>query len=273
MRLETTWTMVSKVEPFYYMLWKIMYELPKWVRYGIEIIILLMAVVLLFWLANRIVVILSYVLERGIGGIISGIQVLLILPDRWLDAERKEHLVRMDEELGVIGRSMVRAIQQVRLWLLDRANLNPAVKRKWLMISFLILFVLALLPEIQIIKRMNESYQEPFCIVQAELMHIEELLTPRMDEYPELFATAEVENEVEEIYLELNEKGKAGANIRIEPSLEADSIGIINSANKILYLGEKYYDGTRYWLKVEIDDGVIVGWLSEILVQQKEIEI
>lgn len=178
--------------------------------------------------------------------------------------------MRIDDNLNSVGKKLREMIQYAKNLL--KENKIMINKRK-VEVIFLVLFAAAILPEFQAVQSLNERYRTVFCIVQNKLDDFEHALTPKIDEYPELFKKKDKDEntgtDVQEIYLQLNEKGENGANIRVGPSLDDESITVINTDNSILYLGEKQYDGTRYWLKVQIDDGEIIGWLSGNLVEIK----
>lgn len=272
-KLEIIWGILNKAEPFYYMLWKMMYAMPVWVRNGIEIAIILYVLHLSLSIVRQMVRFLCFGLEKLTGGIICGLQYLLILPFKWSGEKLKNNLAWMDENLNLAGAKLTEAMQKAQTFLKEKKFMKN--KGRHLYVSaFIILFIAALIPRLAIIKSLNERYRTSFCIVQNQLDNFEQVLAPRINEYPEIFKEKSkdeeenTEEEVQEIYLELNQKGENGANIRKGPSLDDEIISVINSENKILYMNEKEDDGTRYWLKVQIDDK-ITGWLSGNLVQVK----
>ena len=80
--------------------------------------------------------------------------------------------------------------------------------------------------------------------------------------------------EKELIYIQLNERGKRGANIRSETNLDHDNniIGGVNAESEILYCNEWTYDGERYWIRVYIPDDDLEGWLSGNLIEGEQLE-
>lgn len=173
----------------------------------------------------------------------------------------------MDDQLNLVGSRLVEVMQKTGRKMKEKKIITNQVW-KWGIIIFVLLETLAIMPQSKMVQSFNPQYKSLFLFVQNQLNNIEDILTPEIERYPELYETKEESTEeVETVnYLELNEKGKTGANIRKDPSLDADSVLVINADNTIQYLGERQFDGTRYWLKVQIDNGLAVGWLSENLV-------
>ena len=248
--------------------------MPIWIRYAIEIVLILLGFCLFLYIAKKIGCFLCFILQKILGGIISGIQYLLILPFKWSNDSVKSSLAGVDEKLNLAGNRLIEIMQRAQTWFKGK---KIVISKRQRLIVFVVLFIATILPEFQAIQSLNDRYRTIFCIAQNQVTKFERALTPRIDEYPELFKEKDEEEDteivVQEIYLQLNQKGENGANVRRGPSLDDESIIVVNSENTILYLGEKQYDGTRYWLKVKIDDTEINGWLSGNLVQTKLDEI
>ena len=85
-------------------------------------------------------------------------------------------------------------------------------------------------------------------------------------------AAAEEEAKIP-VYIQLNEKGKLGANIRQEPSLGAEVVGGVKGGSEILYQYQwECDDDERYWIKVYIPSDEVEGWLSGKLVDSAQLE-
>lgn len=80
--------------------------------------------------------------------------------------------------------------------------------------------------------------------------------------------------EKEPVYVQLNERGKRGSNIRSETDLDNDNniIGGVNAESEILYCNEWIHDGERYWIRVYIPDDDVEGWLSGNLIEREQLE-
>lgn len=266
-KLEIIWMTESKIELFYYMLWKILYSLPIWIRYGIELLVLLLCGCLALWAIKRIGYFGIFFFEKLFGYVISGVKYLISFPFDWKNDKLHIRLTRMDDQLNLVGSRLVEVMQKTGRKMKEKKIITNQVW-KWGIIIFVLLETLAIMPQSKMVQSFNPQYKSLFLFVQNQLNNIEDILTPEIERYPELYETKEESTEeVETVnYLELNEKGKTGANIRKDPSLDADSVLVINADNTIQYLGERQFDGTKYWLKVQIDNGLAVGWLSENLV-------
>lgn len=262
--------MVNKAEDVYYMLWKILYGVPAWIRYAIEISVIIFVGCLFLHIVKRIGFLLCFILKKMLSEFILGMQSLLKLPFNYLNDGLKNKAARIDNKLNILGNIVVEVMEKGQAWF---KKTKITVSKRQQMIFFGILFIATILPEFKVIQSLNTPYRTVFCIAQNHITKFEHILTPKIDEYPELFKEnnkkEETETAVGEIYLQLNDKGANGANVRKNPSLNAESIMVVNSKNKIIYLGEKQYDGRRYWLKVKVDNMENTGWLSENLVEKE----
>ena len=262
---------MSKIELFYYMLWEIIYTVPIWVRYGIELAIILIGIYVLLHIFKRAGGCICFILKIGVRIGIYFIQYILTLRFRHANENKKNRLAGVDEGLNSWGRKLTEKMENAQRWFKEK---KIVINKKRLLVVYMVLLIATILPEFRIVQSLNEQYRTFFCMAQNQMEKFQQVLTPRINEYPELFKEEEGTEMAsqEMIYLQLNEKGRNGANVRTGPSLDDESILVINSENTILYLGEVEYDGTRYWLKVRIDDNETVGWLCKNLVETSGLE-
>ena len=267
-KLEIIWMTESKIESLYYMLWKILNSLPIWIHYGIELAVLILGGCLALCVIRKMVRGGVYFLEKLLGYAIMSVKYLLSFPFDWKNDKLRVKLIRADEQLNLVGGKLENITHETRQRMKEKKIITKN-GWKWFIIIFALLEILAIMPQSRMVQSFDPQYRNLFSFVQNQLNAMEGILTPEIKKYPELFDTKEESTKkVEKAkYLELNEKGKSGANIRKGPSLDEDSIIVINADNEILYLGEKQFDGTRYWLKVQIDNGAAIGWLSKNLVE------
>lgn len=266
-KLEHIWMILNKVEPVYYMIWKLIYMWPDWVRYAVEVLLLFCGFCVCLRLIKQVIRIFFFVLEKLVIGIICGIQYILARLSEC--AAFKYNLQQMDNRLNILGNYFVNKVREVQDWAQEK-KLMPDKGRKIVITFFVILFFIMVLPEFQMMKSLDKQYQNLLCGVQNYVNIIEQKITPKINEYPDLFIEKEQEQEekieISEIRVQLNKNGKDGTNVRKGPSLDEESIMIVTTENMIIYLGERQYDGKRYWLKVKVDEEVM-GWLSENLVE------
>lgn len=273
MRLETLRKVGDMAITLYYMCWKLMMALPFWIRRGIELVIFLAIFVLIMLLVKRLAIILCSILQKLVCGLISIIQICLEIWNGMLKEQYAKQIARIDESTSDIGIAVVGALE----WCREKVC-TMTIKRMWCLICFAVLYIIAILPETPLVTNMNETYQTIFAGLRNQMVETEQWMTPNINQYPDVFLKKKVTEEYtseqqEEIYLLLNADGTNGSFIRSEPDINGAKLEIITSDNQIRYLNEAVYDGQRYWLKVEIDDGRICGWLSGKLVQEEQMKL
>jgi len=163
---------------------------------------------------------------------------------------------------------------------------SPLVLQVCLWLGIVIIYFLAVFVDLPVSKFLSEYYLSELEDVKTFFQRFEVMLSEGHEQYPPLFVRAEPEKaeetmeeivEPEEegpIYIQLNERGKNGSNIRSETDLDNDSnvVGGVNRDSQILYRNEWLYDGERYWIRVYVPDADIEGWLSGNLVESAQLE-
>ncbi len=152
----------------------------------------------------------------------------------------------------------------------------------WLTVGIIILYISAVFVDLPISKRLQEDYLTEFANIKTFFQKYEEALSRGYEAYPPLLVKKEpkeepvVEVETKEeipVYIQLNDKGKLGANIRQEPSLNGEIVGGVNRESEIFYQNQwERDDEGRYWVKICIVDEDIEGWLSGVLVDGVQLE-
>lgn len=166
----------------------------------------------------------------------------------------------------------------------DASKRHRPVLRILLIIAAIVIYFLAVFVDLPFSGYVSEEYLSGAENCKAFFQQIETFVSKGCEQYPPLFVKREdVETAVEEpetepeetepVYIQLNDEGKDGANIRSEPDLSDDGnvISRVNENSQILYLQEWIHDGERYWLRVydTIDD--VEGWLSGKLVDSSQL--
>ena len=169
----------------------------------------------------------------------------------------------------------------------DASKRNHPRRRILLAIIVIVIYLGAVFVDLPFSRYVSEEYLSGAENCKAFFQQIETFFSKGCEQYPPLFLKREdVEEtiadeqtetepgETEPVYIQLNDEGKAGANIRSEPDLSDDGniVSRVNENSQILYLQEWIHDGERYWLRVydTIDD--VEGWLSGKLVDGGQLE-
>lgn len=153
-----------------------------------------------------------------------------------------------------------------------------------IILGIIILYIAAVFVDLPLASHLQEEYLAEFANIKASFQKYEEAMSRGYEDYPPLFVKKEPEEEEEPaeaaaeeakipVYIQLNEKGKLGANIRQEPSLGAEVVGGVKGGSKILYQYQwECDDDERYWIKVYIPSDEVEGWLSGKLVDSAQLE-
>lgn len=163
---------------------------------------------------------------------------------------------------------------------------SSLVMRVCFWLGMMIIYFLAVFVDLPVSVYLSDYYLSELGDVKTFFQSFEIMLSKGYEQYPPLFVRVEqekAEEAMEEIveqeekatvYIQLNEKGKNGSNIRSETDLDNDDniIGGVNRNSQILYRDEWTYDGERYWLRVYVPDDDIEGWLSGNLVESAQVE-
>ncbi len=160
------------------------------------------------------------------------------------------------------------------------------VLRILLVIAAIVIYFLAVFVDLPFSGYVSEEYLSGAENCKAFFRQIETFFSKGCEQYPPLFVKREDEEEMpadeepetepeeeEPVYIQLNDEGKDGANIRSEPDLGDDGniVSRVNENSQILYLQEWTYDGERYWLRVYDMTEDTEGWLSGKLVDSGQL--
>lgn len=148
-----------------------------------------------------------------------------------------------------------------------------------------IVYIMAIFVDTPIADNIPQYYLKDIEQIKSACMQYENWLSKGCENYPPLFikkempevieteSEAESESVVkEDIYIQLNERGQNGSNIRKIPDLNGEVVGGVRGDADILYLNEWVHDGERYWVKVFLSKDDIEGWLSGKLVEPEQLE-
>lgn len=157
-----------------------------------------------------------------------------------------------------------------------------------IMIIFAVIFIyfLAVFVDLPVSRHISDEYLGDMQSIKTFFQQMETSMSKGYEQYPPLFisiaeneeATVEdiepISEEKKPVYIQLNDRGKAGSNIRSEPDLSngKNIIGGVNENSEILYQNELFYDGRRYWLRVYISADNIEGWLSGQLIDSSQLQ-
>lgn len=156
-------------------------------------------------------------------------------------------------------------------------------------IVIVIIYVAAVFVDLPLSKYIQEEYLAEFAGIKDFFQRYEEAMSMGYESFPPLFVKSEPEEakeeaiaEIEEaeaevqqpIYVQLNERGRNGANIRRDPSLDGEVVGGVNGESEILYQHQwDRDDEERYWIKIYIPAEGVEGWLSGKLVDSTQLEV
>lgn len=158
-------------------------------------------------------------------------------------------------------------------------------RRILLVLAVIAIYFLAVFVDLPFSRYVSEEYLSGAENVKVFFRQIEAFCSQGCEQYPPLFVKREDEEtaaeeepeaepeETEPVYIQLNDEGKDGANIRSEPDLGDDGniVSRVNGNSQILYLQECFYDGERYWLRVRDVIDNAEGWLSGKLVDGSQL--
>ena len=155
-----------------------------------------------------------------------------------------------------------------------------------LILAVFIVYFLAVFVDLPVAGYISDEYIRDMQNIKAFFQQIETSLSKGYEQYTPLFISPTEDEKVtvedivsmpeekEPIYIQLNEKGKSGSNIRSEADLSSDKYIIcsVNENSEILYRDEWFFDGKRYWLWVYVPANGIEGWLSGQLVDSEQLQ-
>lgn len=246
---------------YYFGGWQNFYHLNWPIRFLIEIIILL----ILAFLGYKVLKKISHIFQLK-KYLIKG-WVWLATEVVYLIGRNSDWAREADSKIMQWGRSAVEGGQRK-----GYGGLKCGFACVILVVYFLAIFV-----DLPIADHFQEYYLAGPAGIKKFFQKWESVMSKGYEEYPPLFVyeetqeTAEetIEEVQEQVYIQLNEKGKNGSNIRQTPSLNGAIVGAVNGESEILYLNQWDHDGERYWINVYLPEDNIEGWLSGKLVDNE----
>lgn len=165
---------------------------------------------------------------------------------------------------------------------------NSTILKRGIFLGVVLVYFLAVFVDLPFAKRLSGYYLEELEGTKLFFRKYEMMISKDYEKYPPLFVKIMEEEPEEEtaeeamailedrepIYIQLNERGQRGSNIRSETNLEDDDniVGGVNAKSEIIYRDEWTYDGERYWIRVYIPTDDVEGWLSGNLVDGEQLE-
>lgn len=286
MRLETLKMICSNVKTVIYMVYKIIFALPVFLKNTVELILIFLFGLFAWFGFKLVCILICQIIKTLIYVFAYTLQALLALIYKVSAEQKREVIGRIDEKISDGGSRAIKAITAVQGLLLrtitkkygneEEIEKRKSIRNTVLVVIFGILLVLSCLPETALVKQMNPQYQPTFMVVRDLLQKIEKVVAPDIDNYPDVMIhrkkkdTEQKESEAK-VYLTLNDKGKNGSYIRENPSIDAKALSVITQENQICYLNKSYFDGERYWLNVSVDEDQVCGWMSSRLVDEEQL--
>ncbi len=159
---------------------------------------------------------------------------------------------------------------------------NSVILKRVICFGVVVVYFLAVFVDLPFAKYLSGYYLEELEDVKSFFRKFEIMISKDYEKYPPLFVKIVEEEEGavailedrEPVYIQLNEDGKRGSNIRSETNLDNDNniIGGVNANSEILYRDEWTHDGERYWIRVYISADDVEGWLSGNLIEGDQLE-
>lgn len=261
------------MKKMYFGAWQNFYHVGWPVRFLLEGIIFLLAVFLLYKLIKKI-------------GRILRLPTLLTAGSVWIGTEINY----------LVGKNNPRALEmdyKIIEW--GEKRLNGGMREKtvkkcraikfWAGIGIIFIYISAVFVDLPISGCLKKEYLDEFVNIKAFFQEYEQTISKGYEKYPPLFvkrepekveeepARAVVEKEEIPVYIQLNETGRNGANVRMEPSLDGEIVGGVNEKMEVLFRNQwELDDDGRYWIKVFIVSADTEGWLSGKLVDSVQLE-
>lgn len=264
------------MKKMYFGAWQNFYHISWPIRFLIEGILFLLIVYALCKLVKKLVQALRLMpyLIKGCVWIVTEV-VYFLGKDRPWAVETDNRVIEWGEKKLIGG---------------TEGKTGKAYKRiKFcVVLGVIILYIAAVFVDLPLSGHLQEEYLAEFADIKDFFRQYEEAMSKGYESYPPLFVKKEPEvpSETEEgpagvieekeeipVYIQLNERGQNGANVRREPSLDGEVIGGVNDRTEILYRYQwECDDEERYWIKIYIPSEDVEGWLSGKLVDSAQLE-
>lgn len=255
------------MKKYYYGLWQNIYMLSWKTRFMIELIIVLLLIYCAYGILKKLHVIggIKKALVSGI--VFAGTECVFIM------GKNKKWAEQADDKIVNWGNAILNGEKK-------KHSLLKVVG--FLTVGFI--YFSAVFVDLPFADSVNEAYTEDLVNVKNFYMRAEKLLSNGYEAYPPLLnlekraehsemANAKVkETEKADFYLQLNERGINGSNVRQSPSLDSEILLEVKGGDDIIYQDEYSVDGEMHWLKVYIPHADKTGWISGNLVEQSQRE-
>ncbi len=257
-----------KIIHFYFGAWQNFYHLSWPVRFLIELFVSFLIIKGIIWLLKKLV-------HK------SRLDILMIKGWVWLVTEivflighGKNWAIEVDNKMIEWGENAInnKNIKKRSAW------------KKFIFVGVIILYLSAIFVDLPFADGLEAYYLTELTKMKVFCQKYEQTMSGNYQQYPPLFiakepepreneiAVSELDSENEPVYIQLNEKGKNGSNIRKEPLMSGAIVGGVNGKSEIIYQQQYENDGERYWIKVYLPADEVEGWLSGNLVESEQIE-
>lgn len=232
-------------------------------------VLIALFIILFWWILGKLIIRLAALFPYLLKKIFIVIYLLIEALVCWIHERTGSFFYRIDNGLSDTGKKVDILLERwYKSW---RNPVNNHIALSVVIYGILVIWVCA------------SPYTEAKSFNgQAVYLKVENKLTDWLEEHNlydcQIEETIKDEKlaleEKEPIYIQLNELGKSGANIRSEPNLEYDNniIGGVNAESEMRYCDEWTQDGKRYWVRVYVLDDDVEGWLSGNLVEKEQLE-
>lgn len=241
-------------------------------------VLIALFIMVFWWILGKVIIRLASFFPYLLRSIFRGIYLLIEAPVCWIHERVGSSFYGIDNGLSGIGAKIDTFLER---WYTSWKNpINSHIVLSIMVYGILLIWIC--------VSHNTEGIEEKSFNGQAVYLKVEEKLTDWLEahnlygqtiEEVANFEESEQEEKVgleekEPVYIQLNERGKRGSNIRSETNLDNDDniIGGVNAESEILYCGEWTYDGERYWIRVYIPDDDVEGWLSGNLIEREQLE-
>lgn len=257
-----------KIAHFYYGAWNNFYHLSWPWRFLIELLVSLLILKMVLRLIKNVMckLRLDVALIKG--------WVWFVTELIYLIGRNKKWAVELDNKMIEWGEKAVNHTN----------GKKSAVFKKCLLTLVVIVYFSAVFVDLPFANGLEGYYLSGFTKMKSFCQKYEEMLSGDCEQYPPLFkkrepksdasaaTSEELQSEIEPVYIQLNDQGRGGSNIRKEPSMNGEVVGGVNETSEILYQQQFENDGERYWIKVYLPQDAVEGWLSGNLIDSEQLE-
>ncbi|RKI87773.1 hypothetical protein D7V94_20350 [Parablautia intestinalis] len=241
-------------------------------------ILIALFIMIFWWILGKVIIRLASFFPCSLKSVFRGIYLLIEAPVCWIHERVGSSFYEIDNGLSGIGKKIDTFLER---WYTKWKNTVKSHIVLSIVIYGILLVWICVSHNTEGIDENSFNGQTVYLKVEDKLvdwLEVHNLYGQPIEEVAD-FEESEQEEKValEEkgpVYIQLNERGKRGSNIRSETNLDNDAniIGGVNAESEILYSDEWTHDGERYWIRVYIPDDDVEGWLSGNLIEREQIE-